>query len=554
MSEARRPGDRALWGLLVLFALTAVAFVGRTWSDGDEGRYLSLARAVATGQGQVAAYLPQPRPETLTPPGYVWYLALLHRMSSGSMLAMRLGSLAAFVLAGALFVRMLRADDRLSPVLRAAAVAAGLFPVVYLSFAWQLMSEALFFLALFGALWALARARDRGGWADAALAGAFAGLSLLVRPAGLALLVAGVLHLALRRRFRPAAVFAAVAVACYLPAVVRTVVLSGSALPHLSHFEGGAGGVHESPLRVAAESIVQSFPRYFFFELPRHQFFSLFDHRSLLTRLHLGFAAGPLALAAALLVLAGSLARLRRPDAAVLFWWVYWPLLCAYNQPDYRAAGTFFYQPRYLIPLLPLAAVYLCEGLALLARPWAARLRKDPAQLAAGPALLAAAYVLLTGLGAAGVRLRNERPLWRYDDFAPERQLVRHNELDAAFGRYLESARWIGDHAPPDAAVASRKPDHVWLVSGARGFRYDAGDAEKAAHDIWSHMLEQGRGRPLLILQDAFPAETGYGRTRVNGLDPVLEAHRGELELLHETAAPVTRIWRVRPAAALPAP
>ena len=107
-------------------------------------------------------------------------------------------------------------------------------------------------------------------------------------------------------------------------------------------------------------------------------------------------------------------------------------------------------------------------------------------------------------------------------------------------------AQWLPGHVPTNAVVASRKPDHVWLVSSRRGFRYDEPAPGEAAKDVWSHIIAQRGDGPLLILQDAFPAGTGYGNARVHGLDPAVAEHRDQLDLLYETASPVTRVWSVR--------
>lgn len=530
----------------IVGALLTFASIKRTWTDGDEGRYLSLARSVSLGQGQSLIHLPTPRPEWLTPPAYVWILGQLDRMTHGSMLALRLFSVAGLIASFWFFALFAVRSPTLDSWSLFCALVIGLFSVQSLAHGWLIMTEAPFMAIAALILYLTARLNPRPSRGAVFAIGMLCGFSMLIRPAGIALLPAVFIVLLLRRAWTACALLLAGFALCYSPTIVRSYQLAGVPFPHMTHFESGhaASTAHHMALGGMLKNVFVSFPGYFFVHLPEHLFYSLFDYRCVLCLLHLGFLVRPLSILLALLVAAGFLSRMRHPGAAEFYWIFAWPFLCVYNQPDYAEAGVFLYQPRYLIPLLPLAGLYLVAGIQVAA----AACRLAPEKRTAAVRIVAgacAAYVLLAGSAAAATRFRNEWRVWGASDFAPERQLLSSDENDRAFGRYLEAAQWLATNVPDDAIIASRKPDHVYLVSGRKGFRYDGADT--GAHGtVWEILMSQKTAAPLYILQDAFPAYTGYGRVRASGLDPEIAAHSSDLELVHVTDAPVTRIWRVK--------
>ncbi len=535
---------RVILAITFLSIALTLGFIKRTWTDGDEGRYLSLARSVSLGHGQTAIHLPRPVPEWLTPPAYVWMLGMLDRISHSNMTALRLSSAVSMILSAWLFALYAARATRLDPLSLFCALAVGLFSVQTLAHGWLLMTEATYMAVAALILYLAARSGENPSPRVAFAIGLLSGLSMLIRPAGMAFAPAILIVLLLRRSWLGCATFLLGLALAYSPAIIRSYHLVGVPFPHMTHFEGSPGhsGQSLSPLSLF-HNIATSFPGYYFVHLPAHLFFSLFDYHCLLCKLHLASLVRPVSILIGLFIAIGFFARLRRPGVAEFYWLFSWPFLCVYNQPDYAAAGIFLYQPRYLIPILPLAGFYLIEGFAALARRFPVRGIRILHILAAA----CAAYVLLAATGVAAVRVRNEWALRRLSDFAPARLLASSYDGDHALGRYIEAAQWLGSNAPPDAVVASRKPDHVYLISGLKGFRYDGADLRPSS-DVWSNIKNQQQYGPSFIIEDAFPADSGYGHTRIAGLLPVLAAHSNDLELIYETAAPVTRIWRVRAA------
>ena len=231
MSEGRDrslPAWRAAWeprlplvagvavGAIALAAITPVP-VGVFW---DDGVYLIGAKALASGQGYRFVHLPGAPPAVHFPPAYSALLALVWVLlpdfpASVPWLKLvnplLLGAGAA--LACAFGVRRLA----LPPLVAVLAVVVVTASLPLLVVTGVLFSEPLFVVALFGALALAVRAEETGGWRWALAAGLAAGGLALVRTAGLALVPALVLALALARRPRAALVAAAAALGAILP-------------------------------------------------------------------------------------------------------------------------------------------------------------------------------------------------------------------------------------------------------------------------------------------------------------------------------------------------
>ncbi|HTA45210.1 MAG TPA: hypothetical protein VK789_22335 [Bryobacteraceae bacterium] len=159
----------------------------------DDAAYLLTARAIATGQGY---------PQTQFPPVFPGLLALFTLISQQTQWLKALPLLCTagwLVLTHKLLLKM--GASRNDAFLLVGLTAASPM-VVFLST--NLMAESCFALLMTAALLALLEER---AW----LAGCFAGLATLTRIAGVPLIVVCMLTLVVRRRFRSAIIFAAVA-------------------------------------------------------------------------------------------------------------------------------------------------------------------------------------------------------------------------------------------------------------------------------------------------------------------------------------------------------
>jgi hypothetical protein len=193
--------------IAIFFTLLGVVYGFAWFAPGiglyhDDAVYLVTAKSLAAGHGYTIESLPHPIPQTKYPPLFPALLAVFTLVSQKAWwlklcpLACAAGWLA---LAHRLLLRMgaTRNDALLLVGLTAASPT-----IVYLST--SLMSESLFALLTTAALLMLLEER---AW----LAGAFAGLATITRTAGLPLIAACILTLVIRRRFRSAVIFAAIA-------------------------------------------------------------------------------------------------------------------------------------------------------------------------------------------------------------------------------------------------------------------------------------------------------------------------------------------------------
>ena len=527
----------------LLGAVFSLFHVRLAWTDGDEGRYLSLAHAVANGLGQVEEYMPEPQPETLSPTGYVHYLAAWVGAFGMRLGWVRLSS----VLPSALFVgafAWLVAERRKWPRWIAGCIVVfGALQVQVLRYAWNLMSETSFLFLAFLCL-AIAGKRNEK-WFDALLAGAVAAAATLVRPVGIALALAGGLHYLLRRKWKALVFFCAAFGVVYMLEIIRTWRLLGVPFAYMTHYQ--SRGMGEASNLSVFSNLWKGWIGYYFQFMPDGMFFSFFGGGGLLERVRLAFLERPFMWLVSALVAVGWFRNLRRPGMTEWFWLFYWTMFCTYNMGSEPVAeGGFRFQARYLAPAFPLAAIYFAEGLDWICIRLGGHPRKWGAVVRDSAIAGVATYALLTSLVVGAICLKNT---WRFRGqkaWSYERLASSGNADDMALARYAEAAEWAGSNLPANAVIGARKPQHTFLFSGLKGFRYEMDWLNSNVRDVWGNAVAYGRYGPVYLLQDAFPATGGYGNSRVQCLDPAIAAHEAELELVYSTGEPVTRLWLVR--------
>jgi hypothetical protein len=224
----------------------------------DDGVYLVLAKAIASGSGYRYLHLPGAPFASHYPPAYPLLLALLMQIAPPFP-----GSLTILLLANATLLGLVAwgsarfAIRQLSWPSIAATVFAlvGTLSLPLLQLATLLMSEVMFLALLFPLLLRAERTvtSPRGAWSDLALGVGVGGLAL-VRAHGIVLLPALLLVLALRREWRRGAVAALGAAVVLAPwqlwvALHQTALppaLLGSYGPYLAWLTDGMrhGGIH----------------------------------------------------------------------------------------------------------------------------------------------------------------------------------------------------------------------------------------------------------------------------------------------------------------------
>lgn len=536
-THSRKPFPCWFWWIWAFGILVILLNVNLTWFDGDEARYVSLARALAEGQGWTDLTTPTPRPDVTSPPLFPLALATVSRLFGERIALFSLVSAGAYAVCWTVWVVLSVRLGRGRFLQGAALSIIGGLSVYVLGFVWRIFTEPLFMALVYLALWSSLKADERHPWRWALLAGIFATCAGLTRLPGLTLLPAIALPLVQRKPRLRVLVFAAAVALTLLPFV--------GLLADIITFYGqrdytaspSSGGSLARTVGIVAECL----PYYLFESLPTALFYRLLGPDGLLTRIGLGPLEGGVAFAIGLLTLIGWLSRLRRPTALEWFWLFYWPSVSSHY---------FWPQPRYYAPIIPLAGFYLVEGWQSVGALFRGRAKPWGRRVAVVGVALCALYSALAAWGASYVRTRNEWRAWGLHPWDPERHERLATEDHRAFARYIQAASWIGRNTSTGDWVASRKPKHTYLFSRRGGFRYDGVDAESSLTDPWAFMQAHARKEgSLLILEDAFPTTSSYGAGRVRLLEPLLEEHADQLELLYETADPTTRVWRVKPEA-----
>ena len=186
----------------------------------DDGHYVILGKALASGQGLHYINLPGAPPGVHFPPGYPLVLATLWMIAPEfpANVAVFQFANALFVAVAAFWVVRLGSDVLGLPVrLSLATAVLWSISVPTLMLANAVMSEALWWMVLLPAIVAAEQTVHHGGSRHAAIAGALLGASVLVRTVGIAPLAAAMAVLAIRRRWREFAYLSVVALAVVAP-------------------------------------------------------------------------------------------------------------------------------------------------------------------------------------------------------------------------------------------------------------------------------------------------------------------------------------------------
>ncbi|HET7529709.1 MAG TPA: hypothetical protein VFJ98_01995, partial [Mycobacteriales bacterium] len=187
----------------------------------DDSHYLALAKAFVDGKGYVDTSIPGSPVESLYPPGYPLLLTPLVWLFGGAVWPLRALSALAFVGCFPLLDRLLRRHG-IRPVVRVAALAMFALSPTAATFATEVMPESVFLLVLLAVLLALPRweAQSRLFTWSGGVVALGAPYLLLLKAAGLPMLVGVAGWLLLRRRWRQLATTVVTSVLMLLPLVV----------------------------------------------------------------------------------------------------------------------------------------------------------------------------------------------------------------------------------------------------------------------------------------------------------------------------------------------
>jgi hypothetical protein len=447
-------GRRGQVGLALLVA-TIVAGVG-IWAQNsslvgvnyDDGIYALLARALARGEGYVLTFIPGTLPGVKYPPLYplslvpFWWLA---GSQENALLAMKLANGLYIGIAAGLFAFML-ADLRilnapLSAIVAMLGFAAGSMMLI----ATGLLSEPLYLILLWLALWATDRLDDHATLAKVAAAGVLAALVALTRMVGIALVPAVLIVIGMRFGRRRLMVAAAAVVAVLGPWLVYSVGAAGRVpdylVPHYgSYAQLYLSNVASSPLAALeifytnTGAILQTLGSKLF-----PGFGAIFQS-----------SAGGVLLA---LSLAGSRRVFRHAPATAVYPWLYLALVAVWSFPPFR----------FVFVLFPLLLALAAVGMWRVAE-WAGGADSTSRRARLRVAVIAVGFVVLANVGYREARSVHRR-VWDGSQM-----------LKSAVGG--EVIEWVRGNTDRDAVVAFEFDPLIALHTG----RYAVPNNYEAVH------------------------------------------------------------------------
>jgi hypothetical protein len=368
----------------------------------------------------------------------------------------------------------------------------------------------------------------------------FGGAAYLLRTAGIALLAAWIAESLIRRRFRQAAMRAAVAAIPILAWQVHVWRVTASADYHRVTYAYQRAPYYYSNVTYGENSwLVDPFrpelgqttfggltgrivrnlvavP----LALGESAFFPTSYWPAFLDKLHHGLhvpesrawrtlssrALSGFLFAAGLLATAGAVIVARRRQ---WFWALYFAI----------TLGTIVLTPwqsqfwRYLAPVTPLTLIFMVVALLTVRRLLAGRYPRLPNAATASVVAAPVTAILALEAGAAIPLLRNMLPVSYYDDVGRERQLphftygTNWHSLDYAF-------QWVRRHASPGSVIATTVPQLAYLRTGLKAvlppFEPDSFTANRLLDEVpVSYLILDDLGVPGISERYAAPVVAG---------------------------------------------
>ncbi len=484
---------------------------------GDDVVYLTVAKAIATGQGYRDIYLPGAPPHVSYPPVYplalsvVWWFWPAFPANLLAFKALNIGfALAAIGLTYALAARVYGL-----PKWQAGLAALMLAFSGFIPDACDLtMSEMLFATLLLAVLYGIERLADEPAaerpWAPPAIA-ALAVLTMMTRGIGLGVIAAAVAWLFARGQRRLALLTGAWAAAFLMPWVlyVRAARAEAVQFDYLSWTVANTGGLDPALL---LEMVATHVPRVLSRSIPLVVAPSLLNPR--IDAVLGSFGTGVALLAVTAVVLAG-LVRLARPRVRLVH-----VVLLAY----FAIILPFPWDPsRYVAALTPILLIAFVRGATWPAEASAARATIGPAWRAS--AVLVTAVALVVGLGG----MKRAAAFMRRDTFH-DAMMRDQDRLTLAETRAI--AAWAPNHLPANALWLSHRAPMWFLLTGHKGVSYGDGalpsDSKRA---LW-------RAMPTYAIHSR---KQPYGWT----FQALLAAHPDKAELVYRSPAGVYEVYRL---------
>lgn len=422
-------------GLVLLHLILAFAVFDPTiFTGGDNGVYVALSRSLVRLRSYLSIHDPVATPHTYYPPGYPTILAIASLLGIKPWVNIKLITVAFSALAVAVSYLWLRRRTTTGVALFAVfvtAISPGLLAMSHYE-----LSDIPFWALVTVSLWAL-EDMPRDTQRRVIIGGLAMAAAYLTRTAALPVIVAVLGWLAIEKRWKQAAIFAALVIPGMLwwkwwttSNAVGNVY--GNQFWYLEVYQPELGRASFIDLlaRIPANAKVYS--------------------EVMLPLLFRG-QQGPLALGALLLLLAiaGWAMRLRRFGLSEFVFPLYGAMLFLVPVPW---AGE-----RYTLPIIPLTLVYAAEAVLWGVRRFAVSLALPVGVIAASLFMVMALPAIAERTSAAGMCRSAHSTGEPYGCLPPEWQ------------DYLSIADWAKTSLPKNAVVISRKPGLFFALSDRRG-------------------------------------------------------------------------------------
>jgi len=433
--------SRTIGALVAAIALAIALAAVPNWPVGvfqDDGIYVILGKALASGEGYRYLNLPGAPYATHYPPGYPLFLALLWRLSPQFPQNVGLFTFAnAGFLALAAFgtFRFAHRRLRLSTLGAALVAIAGSVSVPAIIFGVFALSEPMFMALLLPVLIYAERVSERADWRDALFVGLAGGALAMVRTTGMFVVPAFALVLLFRRRVFPA-VLALAACAVFVVPWHLWVAAHGAEIPPVLLGKYGpydawlANAVREHGMPFVLEVVLKNARALY------GMVWVMFTGSEASPRvLHL-----PVVIVAATILVFGAWRFARRAPVSTWFVVAYMTLVIVWP----------FEPTRFVWALLPLfsAMVALGVGAVLEWSPDALPLRFTRV------ALLGLCWLLVAGFGWYNVN--GIRQQWR--DSVPR----------VTAGRATPVVEWVRASTRPTDVIAMEDDPLLYLYTGRR--------------------------------------------------------------------------------------
>jgi hypothetical protein len=492
-----------LLGILRFNSFQVGAFV-------DDAHYVVLAEGLASGQGYSLINFPGGHPERNFPPGWPLLLVPITAFFSGNFTVLKLVPfilwLISIVLVYKLFAKRME-----TPYLEIVVAFIALNPALIGESA-MLMSEIAF---LFFTLLTLNifeywnNKREKAGDRILILVAVTALYAQAVRTVGIAILLAIISYLLLKRLFRQVVIFLVMVSLGMGFQVWFNSQNGGGLIP--SGYKGQVIGNY-SPITKIVQiwQNIQSYSD----EMIANSLIQVFGPNvtASLEKVGLGFVPVILNIVIILLIMLGIILCIRKFTVTELYVGFYFLGILSFWNPAVGSA-----QSRFLIPIIPFLYFYLFVGMLWIIN----RILPKKTQYVFPIVIVISSLVLMVSV------VRNLQD-WRNP--------IRNRITDLSIGR-----TWLRENSLPDSIILARDPVPDYLYIRRKTVAYP-----KNGQDIWVYLHENNIDYLILSPKLQTPRSVELDEFTKNQILPVIETNSDNFELVFENMAHGVLVYKVK--------